>query len=46
MTNVSDPIKLLALTNPVPPGSLHTVAAERAAGLLAALRATPPRPRG
>jgi len=39
MTTVSDPIKLLASANPVPPGSLSTVAAERADGLLVALRA-------
>ncbi|HZT86309.1 MAG TPA: hypothetical protein VE984_12985 [Gaiellaceae bacterium] len=39
MTTVSDPIKLLALANPVEPGSLREVAAERADDLLAALRA-------
>lgn len=45
MTTVSDPIKLLAQANPVPPGSLHARAAERADDLLGALRATPSRPR-
>ena len=39
MTTVSDPIKLLALANPVEPGSLREVAAERTDELLAALRA-------
>jgi len=39
MTTVSDPIKLLALANPVTPGSLRTVAAEQADGLLVTLRA-------
>jgi hypothetical protein len=39
MTNVSDPIELLSLANPVPAGSLRAVAAEQADGLLAALRA-------
>src|SRR5690348_9421935 len=39
MTSVSDPIKRLTLANPVEPGSLREVAAERADDLLAALRA-------
>lgn len=39
MTTASDPIKFLALANPVPPGSLREVAAQRADDLLAALRA-------
>jgi hypothetical protein len=38
MTMATDPIKLLSQANPVPPGSLSTVATERAEGLLAALR--------
>jgi hypothetical protein len=47
MTTVSDPVELLALANPVPPGSLSALAAERADGLLATLRAelVEPRPR-
>jgi hypothetical protein len=39
MTTASDPIKILARANPVEPGSLRKVAAERADGLLSALRA-------
>jgi hypothetical protein len=39
MTTASEPIKRLALANPVEPGSLREVAVERADDLLAALRA-------
>jgi hypothetical protein len=39
MTIASDPIKLLALANPVEPGSLREVATERVDDLLTALRA-------
>jgi hypothetical protein len=39
MTALSDPITLLQLANPVPPGSLREVAAEGAEDLLARLRA-------
>jgi hypothetical protein len=45
MTTLPDPIKLLTEANPVPPGSLHTVAIERTDGLLATLRDTSPRRR-
>jgi hypothetical protein len=39
MSTVSDPIKILALANPVQPGSLREVAANRTDGMVSALRA-------